>query len=77
MRVKSLVGTGVVAVALVAGPVSIASADDSDPGGSGSLPSALTCESVFDALEDNSPEWADDGIDQVEDWCEMITGEED
>ncbi|NMM89695.1 hypothetical protein B2J88_36080 [Rhodococcus sp. SRB_17] len=77
MRVKSLVGTGAVAVALVVGPVTPASAEVSEPDNGGSLPNALTCENVFDALEDNSPEWADEGIDQVEDWCEMITGEED
>ncbi|WP_336882040.1 hypothetical protein [Rhodococcus globerulus] len=81
MRVKSLVGAGAVAVALVAGPLAQASAQASAEGfvapGSDSLPDSLTCESVFDALEDQSPEWTEEGIDQVEDWCESITGEED
>ncbi|WP_092807426.1 hypothetical protein [Rhodococcus globerulus] len=77
MRVKSLVGAGAVAVALVAGPVAQASAEGSVAPGSDSLPDSLTCESVFDALEDQSPEWTEEGIDQVEDWCESITGEED
>lgn len=47
-----------------------------EPGSEGS-PEMLTCEVVFDALEDMSPEWTEEGIDQVEDWCEAITGEED
>lgn len=77
MRVRSLVGTGAMAAALIVGPGATAFAGAPEPDGGGSLPTELTCESVFDALEDNSPEWTEEGIDQVEDWCEMITGEED
>ncbi len=77
MRVKSLVGAGAVAVALVAGPVVQASAQASAEGSAAPGSDTLTCESVFDALEDQSPEWTEEGIDQVEDWCESITGEED
>ena len=77
MRVTAMVGTGAMAVALAAGPVATASAEGAETAGSEGSPEMLTCEVVFDALEDMSPEWTEEGIDQVEDWCEAITGEED
>ncbi|MDV6277624.1 hypothetical protein R3Q06_29460 [Rhodococcus erythropolis] len=77
MRVKAMVGTGAMAVALAAGPVATASAEGAETAGPEGSPGMLTCEVVFDALEDMSPEWTEEGIDQVEDWCEAITGEED
>lgn len=77
MGVKSLVGIGAVAAALIVGPVANASAGGSGTADPENAPGVLSCESVFDALEDMSPEWTEEGIDQVEDWCELITGEED
>ncbi|MFC8935418.1 hypothetical protein ACFT1A_25320 [Rhodococcus sp. NPDC057135] len=77
MRVRAMVGTGAMAVALATGSVGTASAEGAEAVASEGSPEVLTCEVVFDALEDMSPEWTEEGIDQVEDWCEAITGEED
>lgn len=50
MRVKAMVGTGAMAVALAAGPVATASAEGAETAGSEGSPEMLTCEVVFDAL---------------------------